>query len=58
MHHRFAGKSKANNWKKKLVVWQTWFLKRSDFSYAAHLWKIRSEKFFVQDLDLQFSDII
>ena len=31
------GESKANNWK-KIVEWQTWFLKRWEFSYAVHLW--------------------
>ena len=48
MHHRFAKVHLANRKQvtgKKLVEWQTWILKRSDFSYAVYLWKIRSRKF-------------
>ena len=48
MHHRFAKVHLGNRKQitgKKLVEWQTWFLTRSDFSYAVHLWKITSRKF-------------
>ena len=48
MHHRFAKVHLANRKQitgKKLVEWQTQFLKRSDLSYAGHLWKIGSQKF-------------
>ena len=49
MRHHFAKVHLANRkqiTRKKLVEWQTRFLKRSDFSYAAHLWKLEVENLF------------
>ena len=44
MQHRFAKVHLANQkqiTRKKQVECQTWFLRRWDFSYSVHLWKIK-----------------